>query len=186
MRIQSNDLHAQVRQNPAIERLALELLNHLLAERSSGRDAGTNGLSLVTDRTDAVMGRLVSNLSAFTLAANSQSNGIDENDGRIFAFGNVRVDPRLRTVTRSGRPVKLTFMEFELLVALARRHGVPVTKYFLRHEVWKDSIAENSRTIDQHVHELRHKLEEDPHSPLYLKTIVKVGYSLKGDWVAVD
>ena len=101
-----------------------------------------------------------------------------------FRFGAVEVDPHYRRVTRDGAEVALTPREYELLVELARGNGAPVTIEHLVRTVWKGHMTRESRTIAQHVAEVRSKLELIPSRPEYLLTVRKVGYRLEGRWTA--
>ena len=91
-------------------------------------------------------------------------------------FGDVVVDPAARTVHRDGQEVALTPRAFDLLIALARNRGRVTSRLDLLREVWGHRAAVVTRTVDSHVSELRHKLEEDPGSPRYIHTVWKVGY----------
>lgn len=82
-------------------------------------------------------------------------------------------------VRRSGIEVKLTFKEYELLLALARRNGAPASKQALMSEVWNTNVELESRTLDQHVFELRRKLERPSREPRHLLTVRKYGYRLR-------
>jgi two-component system alkaline phosphatase synthesis response regulator PhoP len=93
-------------------------------------------------------------------------------------FGDVRVDPASRTVTRRDQPVALTPMEFDLLRALMRRGGAIASRLELLQEVWGHSAAVLTRTVDTHVAELRRKLEDDPSAPRHILTVRKAGYRL--------
>lgn len=97
----------------------------------------------------------------------------------VYRFGSIAVDPVARQVTRAGRPVQLTHREFMLLVALARRPGVVVTRDDLLREVWGYRTPVLSRTVDTHVAELRRKLEADPAQPRHIVTVRKAGYRLE-------
>jgi DNA-binding response OmpR family regulator len=93
-------------------------------------------------------------------------------------FGDVDVDLRTRSVSRQGKPVALTPMEFDLLVALLRRDGAVAGRLELLQEVWGHSAAVLTRTVDTHIAELRRKLERDPAAPRHILTIRKAGYRL--------
>jgi DNA-binding response OmpR family regulator len=97
---------------------------------------------------------------------------------RALAFGDVRVDPGTRTVTRGGTAVTLRPKEFELLMALARRDGQLAGRLDLLREVWGYQDEVQSRTVDTHIAELRRKLEPNPANPQYLLTVRKAGYRL--------
>jgi DNA-binding response OmpR family regulator len=97
---------------------------------------------------------------------------------RVYRFGDVEVDASRRTVSRGGAPVTLTPMEFDLLLALLRRHGAVASRIDLLREVWGHSAAVLTRTVDTHIAELRRKLERNPASPAFILTARKAGYRL--------
>jgi DNA-binding response OmpR family regulator len=88
----------------------------------------------------------------------------------------LRIDPAKRTVERVGEPVKLTFFEFEILLALARQPGRVYTRAELLQTVLGDSEYRDQRTIDVHIRHLREKLERDPAKPELILTERRVGY----------
>jgi two-component system response regulator MtrA len=93
-------------------------------------------------------------------------------------FGDVEVIPGTHDVIRDGRSITLRPKEFELLMALARRHGNVVGRLELLQEVWGYGSDVVSRTVDTHVGELRRKLEKDPAQPRHILTVRKTGYRL--------
>lgn len=93
-------------------------------------------------------------------------------------FGDVRIEPGMRTVTRAGAPVALRPKEFELLLALARREGEVASRAELLEEVWGYEADVVSRTLDTHIGQLRQKLEADPAAPRFILTVRKLGYRL--------
>jgi DNA-binding response OmpR family regulator len=98
---------------------------------------------------------------------------------REFRFGDIEVDATRRTVTRDGRPVALTPMELDLLLALLRRNGAVASRIELLQDVWGHSAAVLTRTVDTHIAELRRKLERDPAAPAFILTARKAGYRLE-------
>jgi DNA-binding response OmpR family regulator len=97
----------------------------------------------------------------------------------IERFGEVEVDPALRTVTLRGREVDLAPKEFDLLVALLGRDGSVVSRLALLTEVWGYSDDVVSRTVDTHIAELRRKLEDDASTPRHILTVRKAGYRIQ-------
>ena len=93
-----------------------------------------------------------------------------------IAFGDVVIHPSSRQVTRSGEPVALTPMEYDLLMALIAHKGGLVTRVKLLTDVWGHSSAVLTRTVDTHIAELRRKIEPDPARPRYIHTVRKAGY----------
>ena len=78
-----------------------------------------------------------------------------------------------------GDDAPLTFVEFEILSALARAPGRVFTRDMLLARIWGDSAYRDPRTIDVHIRHLREKLERDPKEPEYLFTVRGVGYRFR-------
>jgi DNA-binding response OmpR family regulator len=96
----------------------------------------------------------------------------------VERFGEVEISTATRQVRRAGRPVSLTPMEFDLLVALLQRRGAIVSRVELLTKVWGHSSSVLTRTVDTHILELRRKLEDDPSAPRHILTVRKAGYRL--------
>jgi DNA-binding response OmpR family regulator len=94
-------------------------------------------------------------------------------------LGELTIDPDRRLVRRRGREVEVTYVEFEILAALAHRHGRVLSRGELLERVWGDSEYRDPRTIDVHIRHLREKIEPEPRAPRYLHTVRGVGYSLR-------
>jgi two-component system, OmpR family, response regulator len=82
-------------------------------------------------------------------------------------------------VTVGGEGVELTYVEFELLRALAERPGRVFTRQALLERLWGDSDYRDPRTIDVHIRHLREKLEQDARRPEYIFTVRGVGYRFR-------
>ena len=90
--------------------------------------------------------------------------------------GDLRVDFAKRTVRMRGELIQTTYVEFEILRALACSPGRVFTRDMLLGRIWGDSAYRDPRTIDVHIRHLREKLERDPKEPQYLFTVRGVGY----------
>lgn len=88
----------------------------------------------------------------------------------------VQVDLNRRSVTVAGARVELTTSEFDLLLAFVRYPGRVYTRAQLLEQTQGTTYEGYERTIDQHIKNLRHKLEADPHQPRYILTVYGVGY----------
>jgi DNA-binding response OmpR family regulator len=93
--------------------------------------------------------------------------------------GDLHIDFERRTVTARGKPVQLTFVEFEILAALARAPGRVLSRETLLQHVWGDSDYRDPRTVDVHIRHLREKVERQSRSPEYLLTVRGVGYRFR-------
>jgi DNA-binding response OmpR family regulator len=96
-----------------------------------------------------------------------------------IAVGGLRIDFERRAVVVRGEHATLTYVEFEILAALARSPGRVQTREALLDQVWGDSAYRDPRTIDVHIRHLREKLERDPRSPEYLFTVRGAGYRFR-------
>jgi DNA-binding response OmpR family regulator len=94
-------------------------------------------------------------------------------------IGDLRIDPARRLVELAGEPVQLTYVEFELLRALAAEPGRVFTREQLLSGLWGDSAYREPRTIDVHIRHLREKLERHPSEPEFIFTIRGVGYRFR-------
>ena len=93
----------------------------------------------------------------------------------ILAVG-VSIDVAGHTVTKAGEPVSLTPLEFDLLVALARKPWQVFSRETLLEEVWGYRHAADTRLVNVHVQRLRSKIEKDPEKPDIVVTVRGVGY----------
>jgi DNA-binding response OmpR family regulator len=105
----------------------------------------------------------------------------DSDDERPIEVRGLRIDPGKRTVARGGEAVPTTYVEFEILAALARSPGRVFTRDMLLARVWGDSAYRDPRTIDVHIRHLREKIEADPKEPEYLFTVRGVGYRFRDE-----
>jgi DNA-binding response OmpR family regulator len=97
----------------------------------------------------------------------------------VIVAGGLRIDVPRRTVEVDGRPVQLTYVEFELLRTLASHPGRVYTRQMLLEALWGGSEYREPRTIDVHVRHLREKLEANPREPEYIFTVRGVGYRFR-------
>ena len=88
----------------------------------------------------------------------------------------VRIDVAAHQVTRDGAPIALTPLEFDLLVALARKPRQVFTREVLLEKVWGYRHAADTRLVNVHVQRLRSKIELDPEKPEVVLTVRGVGY----------
>jgi DNA-binding response OmpR family regulator len=90
--------------------------------------------------------------------------------------GEVGVDFEKRQVTVRDEAIQVTYVEFEILAALARTPGRVLSRTALLEHVWGDASYRDPRTIDVHIRHLREKLERDSAEPELILTVRGVGY----------
>jgi two-component system, OmpR family, response regulator len=93
--------------------------------------------------------------------------------------GDLEIDFERRSVQLRSKPVQLTYVEFEILAALAAAPGRVFTREMLLEHIWGDSTYRDPRTVDVHIRHLREKLETDAKKPEYLFTVRGVGYRFR-------
>jgi DNA-binding response OmpR family regulator len=108
----------------------------------------------------------------------SRMTGQPAEEGTID-HGDLVIDFERRMVTLREEEVKVTYVEFEILGALARSPGRVLSRETLLEHVWGDSEYRDPRTVDVHIRHLREKLESDPKDPEFLFTVRGVGYRFR-------
>jgi DNA-binding response OmpR family regulator len=103
----------------------------------------------------------------------------DEQLEEPIEAGDLRVDFEKRQVDARGEAVRLTYVEFEILAALARNAGRVFSRTLLLERVWGDAAYRDPRTIDVHIRHLREKLEPEPKHPELILTVRGVGYRFR-------
>ena len=99
--------------------------------------------------------------------------------GSVVKINNVTVDTVKGTVTKSGREVFLTALEYRLLLMLLNNRGISLTRTQLLESIWDiggDFVNDNTLTV--YIKRLREKLEDDPQNPTVIKTVRGIGYKV--------
>jgi DNA-binding response OmpR family regulator len=91
----------------------------------------------------------------------------------------IHIDLPKRRVRLGDDQVELTFVEFEILLALAGSPGRVWSRDQLLRQVWGNSDYRDPRTVDVHIRHLREKLEADTREPNYILTVRGVGYRFR-------
>ncbi len=96
--------------------------------------------------------------------------------GESLRIGDLTISTLSHTVHRGETPISLTPLEFDLLVALAKRPKQVLSREALLEEVWGYRHAADTRLVNVHVQRLRSKIEVDPERPEIVVTVRGVGY----------
>src|SRR3954471_1066591 len=103
----------------------------------------------------------------------------EQRDEEPLTAGDLGIDFAKRAVETRGEPVRLTYVEFEILSILARNPGRVFSRTMILDRLWGDSSYRDPRTIDVHIRHLREKIERDPKEPEFLFTVRGVGYHFR-------
>ncbi len=94
----------------------------------------------------------------------------------VTRFGDCEVDLGRAEVRRNGKPIAITPLEFKLLALFTRRAGRVLTRRTVIDEAWGQDTAITERVVDNQVANLRKKIEPEPASPRFLKSVKGIGY----------
>lgn len=99
-----------------------------------------------------------------------------EEDGAPMEVGDLVIDPARLQVTKSGKSISLSTLEFRLLHYLATHPNRVYSRDRLLDAIWGNERFVIPRSIDVYVRRLREKIESNPQQPAYLKTVRGAGY----------
>lgn len=89
----------------------------------------------------------------------------------------LEINHKTREITISGKPVKLTKTEFQLLELFISHPDKSLSRAFIEKQIWWDSqLYANSRALDVHIQRLRKKIETTPDTPTLITTVAGIGY----------
>jgi DNA-binding response OmpR family regulator len=95
---------------------------------------------------------------------------------KLCRFGEIEVDFERCLARRGGTPVDLTALEFKVLAALIEAGGRLLSRENLIDRVWGKGVSITDRVVDNHILNLRRKLERAPAEPRYLLSVRGLGY----------
>ena len=122
-----------------------------------------------------LMARVNSQLRRYTKYRSAASA---DGTGRSYTVGGLEVNEDTVEVLVDGEPVKLTPMEFKILLLLIKNPGRVYSAEEIYERVWNER-AINTDTIMVHIRNIREKIEIDPKNPKYLKVVWGVGYKIE-------
>lgn len=97
-----------------------------------------------------------------------------------YEFGNVTLDFAAFKTFKNKKQIDLTSTEYSLMKALIQHRGEVVPREKILNEVWGYDSYPSSRTVDNHILNLRQKLEDNPQKPEFIHTIHGLGYKFVG------
>lgn len=98
----------------------------------------------------------------------------------VYQIGDVEINFSTHEAHRNDETVNFTALEFDILRYLIQYRGQTVTRKQLLRDVWDIDEEIITRTIDRHMASVRKKIEPDPSSPKYIKTVYGIGYRFEG------
>jgi len=101
------------------------------------------------------------------------------NEKSCIEIGDLSIDTLSRQVKLAEQPIHLTTSEYGILLHLARHPGTAFSRQAILSALWDEAPVGDERAIDVHIHNMREKIEAEPHEPTYLLTVRGFGYRLR-------
>lgn len=125
---------------------------------------------------------LQARVKAFLRRANEYTRGVPGGEGSVRAaqiqIGDLYIDPDNLTVRKRGENISLTAKEFDILRLLAGNPSRVYTKIQIYESVWDENFLKDENVINVTIRRLREKIEDNPSSPVYIKTVWGIGYKM--------
>lgn len=102
-----------------------------------------------------------------------------ENNAAVYTTGGLSINDDLKEVTVDGEPVKLTPIEYNILLLLVRNQGKVFSIEQIYENIWNEDAIGADNTVAVHIRHIREKIEINPKDPRYLKVVWGVGYKVE-------
>lgn len=102
-----------------------------------------------------------------------------QNNNTVYTVGGLSIDDDLKEVTVDGEPVKLTPIEYNILLLLMKNQGKVFSIDQIYESIWNEDAIGADNTIAVHIRHIREKIEINPKEPRYLKVVWGVGYKIE-------
>ena len=122
-----------------------------------------------------LVARVKSQLRRFTQLGSTAK----ENNAAVYTTGGLSINDDLKEVTVDGEPVKLTPIEYNILLLLMRNQGKVFSIEQIYENIWNEDAIGADNTVAVHIRHIREKIEINPKDPRYLKVVWGVGYKVE-------
>lgn len=122
-----------------------------------------------------LIARVKSQLRRYTQLGNLAT----EEKEAVYVCGGLVVNDDLKTVTVDGEPVKLTPIEYNILVLLIKNQGKVFSIEQIYENIWNEEAIGADNTVAVHIRHIREKIEINQREPRYLKVVWGIGYKIE-------
>ena len=121
-----------------------------------------------------LVARIKSQLRRYTQFGTAQAQG-----EAVYVVGGLAINDDLKEVTVDGEPVKLTPIEYNILLLLVKNQGKVFSINQIYESIWNEDAIGADNTVAVHIRHIREKIEINPKEPRYLKVVWGVGYKIE-------
>lgn len=121
-----------------------------------------------------LVARVKSQLRRYT-----QLGNVSESNDTVYQVGGLRIDDDLKEVSVDGEVVKLTPIEYNILLLLVKNQGKVYSINQIYESIWNEDAIGADNTVAVHIRHIREKIEINPKEPQYLKVVWGVGYKIE-------
>ena len=104
---------------------------------------------------------------------------IDKSNQAVYAVGGLSIDDEQKEVTVDGEPVRLTPIEYNILLLLVKNQGKVFSIDQIYESIWNEDAIGVDNTVAVHIRHIIEKIEINPKEPRYLKVVWGVGYKIE-------
>ena len=102
-----------------------------------------------------------------------------EKKSSVFTVGGLKIDDELKEVTVDGDVIRLTPIEYNILLLLVKNQGKVFSINQIYESIWNEDAIGADNTVAVHIRHIREKIEINPKEPRYLKVVWGVGYKIE-------
>ncbi|HBH95748.1 MAG TPA: DNA-binding response regulator [Ruminococcaceae bacterium] len=102
--------------------------------------------------------------------------GVQKDEKKYISSGPFTLDVQSRTVTKNGRPIELTQIEYGLMEYFITNEGIALDRNSILKKIWQDEYNIDAKIVDVNVRRLRMKIEDTPSAPSFIQTVWGYGY----------
>ena len=122
-----------------------------------------------------LVARVKSQLRRYTQLGNMTQ----QNEGQVYKCGGLQINDDNKEVTVDGEPIKLTPIEYNILLLLVKNAGKVFSIDEIYEQIWNEEAIGADNTVAVHIRHIREKIEINPREPKYLKVVWGVGYKIE-------
>ena len=122
-----------------------------------------------------LVARVKSQLRRYTQLGNLNQQG----SSQVYKCGGLMINDENKEVTVDGEPIKLTPIEYNILLLLVKNAGKVFSIDQIYEKIWNEDAIGADNTVAVHIRHIREKIEINPKEPRYLKVVWGVGYKIE-------